>query len=276
MKAAAINIKTFSDAYIDLYLPTLLDPKQSREIKLSLIATIQKQTQDYLKTSSDMTDALTAYKTKMLNFKNDMTNTATEINKQLQKDLKDIQFKIDTAKLELQKYQAQLTAAGVGLGASVFVGAVGIWAALAFGGPLGPFIAVGIAVVCLIGAAISIGYMIDAGIKINQKENEISDLIDKQNALLEKEKKIKEMLEKVEQTNVSINETASYAEGFKDLWKYINNQLKFINEAIVQWDGTVKDQPAFVDIFLPRFADQLKPYFENISSVMEAYIVNFP
>jgi len=276
MKETAINIKTFSDSYNNLYLGKLLATDVTKDIKLKLIDTIQKTTEKYITQSAAFTESLKQYKIDMKVFLDAVTKTATDLDKEIQKEIDVVNGKITVATLELQKYQAQMIAAGAGLGASVFAGAVGVWAALAFGGPLGPAIAVGVVVVALIGAAISIGFMIDAAIQVNKYEGEIADLNGQLDTLLDKQKDIKKMLTKVNEANEAIKEVASYTQGFADLWGYIKNQLTFIQKAIEQWNGDMADQPEFVDIFLPEFALTLKPYFQNISDVMEAYVNNFP
>jgi len=248
----------------------------TKEDKLKLIDTIQKTTEKYITQANDFTETLKSYRTDMQTFLEAVTKTATDLDKEIQKQIEDVQGKITVATLELKKYQAQLLAAGVGLGAAVFAGAVGVWAALAFGGPLGPAIAVGVVVVALIGAAISIGFMVNAAIKINEKEKEIAELNGQLDDLLKKQEDIKKMLTKVNEASDAIKDVASYTQGFSDLWGYIKNQLTFIHKAIEQWNGDMADLPEFVEDFLPEFAQTLKPYFQNISDVMEAYVNNFP
>jgi len=191
MKEAAINIKTFSDSYNNLFLGRLLAKDVSKEDKLKLIDTIQKTTEKYITQSNEFTETLKTYRTDMQTFLEAVTKTATDLDKEIQKQIEDVQGKITVATLELKKYQAQLVAAGVGLGAAIFAGAVGVWASLAFGGPLGPAIAVGVVVVALIGAAISIGFMVNAAIKINEKEKEIAELNGQLDDLLKKQEDIK-------------------------------------------------------------------------------------
>lgn len=274
MKQSAIDLKSFCTMYNQTYLPILLDNTQTRAIKLEVIADAQTQAQNAQTTTIATVNALTAYKTSLETFQADLQIAATAAFEAIREQLLAVAGQIALVRIELAGLQTKFNVTAAALGLTFFAGAVGIWASLTFLGPLGPFVAIGVAIVAVIGIAVSIGFLISLGIKINNKQGELNDLLDQQQALIAEENQIKQMLEDVTNISASLVQVAQYTQAFKSLWGYINTQLTGM---ITQFNNfPTSNSPVLFQIYVNSWTQQVQPYFDKVTTVLDAYIDNFP
>ncbi len=192
---------------------------------------------------------LQQYRRKVHDFQQRTQRLAAAAHQAILEDLARVDREITNTQLELEGLRIQLigefrclrhylfchcsyisdilckTAAGSGLAASALIGVVGAFASLALLGPLGPIVAAGFAIVGIIGAAVSIGFMIDIAIRINTQEDRLAGLHNEKAVIMKKQADIESMLGDVTRVSESLDEVASYSAGFEQVWQFINNQI---------------------------------------------------
>jgi len=281
MKNSAVNLQTFTMAYITLYMPVLLSETDSKDSKLNLLKLIRTNVEKNETTADDLTKRLQQYKTDCFAFKAKMNDIAKTVNAALVKKIQDVQKQIDAVNAEVIKRNAELTAAGAGIGvaAGLAVGIPGAVAVFCTTPVTAPF-AIGAIIiaeiVCAIALIVSLGFLIDAVVELNKCADKLVDLNGQMEALLEEQKDIEQMLSDVAVQSASIEDITNFTDGFNQVWEFLKDQLSQLNALFVKWDGDTKKQPETIAAFAPYFATQMKPYFLKINDVLEAYINNFP
>ncbi|KIJ46159.1 hypothetical protein M422DRAFT_250194 [Sphaerobolus stellatus SS14] len=187
-----------------------------------------------------------------------------EIN--LGQDITNKQAQIEVLQLEIKQCQTVVMAMSIALGVTLFVTVAGAVGSLAALGPLGPFVAIGIAIVGALAAISEMSTLIAYVVKTNEKKAELDEAERQLRSLQEQLETLKQLRSILMNQKSDITYISGRLDRFAVIWNIIRHDAQIIRELL---DAAVGDEGS-KKAFKLR-VDLVKKSYEPLQQGMREY-----